>query len=90
MRPPVHMPLPAMTIAPCGMRLIAMDSSAVRHSVRFGRAGSARSRACHSRASSSNSSACFQYTPVASMAIGLSRNTRQSASCHSSKCVASS
>ena len=33
MRPPVHMPLPAITSAPFGMRLIAIDSSAVRQSL---------------------------------------------------------
>ena len=73
MRPPVHMPLPAITIAPPLTRLIAIDSSTLRHSVRFGSGGMLRARRCSARASSSNNSTCRRYTSEASMAIGLSR-----------------
>jgi len=58
-RPPVHMPLPAMTIAPPRIVLMAIDSWAERHNCRFGSTGMPRSAAlCAAPASSSYSSGC--------------------------------
>ncbi len=54
MRPPVHMPLPAMMIAPECIVLICMDWLAVRVNVRFGSNDSIGLLPHNSRASASN------------------------------------
>src|SRR3569833_201428 len=70
MRPPSHMPLPAMMMAPDSMRLMRIDCSAVWLRCRLGSVKRSPLCRCTSAASRSTSSRWALYAAVAAVAIG--------------------